>query len=160
MIKKFGIIALAAFSAHTVSADIVKPLDVNYDEYGAVEQSLTGVPGDPVNGAKVFSSKKKGNCVACHTSTALSEVPFHGEVGPTVDGVADRWTEAEVRGIVANAKRTFEGSVMPSFYKVDGFIRLGNRYTGKAHPGGEVEPLLAAQDIEDLVAWLMTLKEE
>ena len=99
-----------------------------------------------------------GNCIACHEVTALNHLPFHGEIGPMLDGVADRWSEAELRGIVANAKIMFEGSMMPSFYKTSGFTRLGDAYTGKAHPEGEVQPLLTAQEIEDVVAYLMTLK--
>lgn len=65
----------------------------------------------------------------------------------------------ELRGIVANAKHTFEGTVMPAFYKTSGFIRPGDGYTGKA-PEGDLPPILSAQDIEDLVAFLLTLKEE
>ena len=83
-----------------------------------------------------------------------------GEVGPSLDGAGDRWTEAELRGIVANAKMMFDGSVMPSFYKTEGFTRLGDAYTGKAYGEGEVQPLLTAQEIEDVVSFLMTLKEE
>ena len=79
--------------------------------------------------------------------------------GPALDGVADRWSEAELRGIVANAKNWFPDTMMPAFYKTEGFIRLGNGYTGKAHEG-DVAPLLTAQEIEDVVAFLMTLKEE
>ncbi|MDE9449124.1 sulfur oxidation c-type cytochrome SoxX [Aliiroseovarius sp. Z3] len=138
------------------NAETVAPADVTYEE-GAVAQSLTGVAGNPAEGAKVVSTKSLGNCVACHEITDLADVPFHGEVGPLLDGAGDRWSEAELRGIVANAKMMFEDSMMPSFYKTDGFTRLGNAYTGKAHEG-EVEPLLTAQQIEDVVAYLMTLQ--
>ncbi|MCK0138626.1 sulfur oxidation c-type cytochrome SoxX [Aliiroseovarius sp. F47248L] len=138
------------------NAETVAPADVTYEE-GAIAQSLTGVAGNPMEGAKVVSTKSLGNCVACHEITDLADVPFHGEVGPLLDGAGDRWSEAELRGIVANAKMMFEDSMMPSFYKTDGFTRLGNAYTGKAHEG-EVEPLLTAQQIEDVVAYLMTLQ--
>ena len=89
----------------------------------------------------------------------LPELAFQGEIGPPLDGAASRWTEAELRGIVANAKKTFEGTMMPSFYKTEGYIRLGNAFTGKAHEG-EVAPLLTAEEVEDVVAFLMTLKDE
>ena len=104
-------------------------------------------------------NKGAGNCVACHQISALPELAFQGEIGPALDGAGSRWTEGELRGIVANAKKTFEGTMMPSFYKTEGFIRLGNAYTGKAHEG-DVAPLLTAQDVEDVVAFLMTLKDE
>ncbi|WP_298819197.1 hypothetical protein [uncultured Roseibium sp.] len=54
----------------------------------------------------------------------------------------------------------FDGSLMPSFYRTEGFIRLGDAYTGEAHGSGEVQPLLTAQQVEDVVAFLVTLKEQ
>lgn len=139
-------------------AEMVAPADVTYDEYGSVEQSLTGKPGNAENGAIVMKSKSQGNCIACHAVTALNDAPFHGEVGPMLDGVGDRWNEAELRGILANAKMTFEGTIMPAYYKVEGYIRPGDAYTGKA-PKGPLDSLLSAEQIEDVVAFLSTLKE-
>ncbi len=144
---------LVAFSA---TAEEVAPTNVMYED-GAVAKSLSGVPGDPASGADIMN-KGAGNCIACHQVTALSHLPFHGEIGPSLDGAADRWTEAELRGLVANAKNWFPDTMMPAFYKTEGFVRLGNAYTGKAHEG-EVAPLLTAQQVEDVVAFLMTLKE-
>jgi sulfur-oxidizing protein SoxX len=91
--------------------------------------------------------------------SALADVPFHGNVGPTLDGAASRWEEADLRGIVANSKMMFEGSIMPSFYKNSDYVRPGNAYTGKA-AGADLPPLLTAQQVEDVVAYLMTLKDE
>lgn len=152
-------LAAAITAAGVAAADTVAPGDVVYDEYGAVEVSLTGVAGDAANGEKVMVTKSKGNCVACHAVSKLSYAPFHGEIGPQLDWVGDTWSEAELRGIMADAKKTFEDSMMPSFYKVEGYVRPGKAYTGKA-PDGPLTPLLSAQDIEDVVAFLMTLKEE
>jgi len=149
-------IAISAFTAAVAMADVA-PKAVVYDS-GAIEKSLTGKPGNAEDGKKVMSTRSLGNCVACHASKMMSDVPFHGTVGPALDGVADRWNEAHLRGIVANAKMTFEGSVMPSFYKTSGYIRPGDAYTGKA--GKEpLPPLLTAQQIEDVVAYLLTFKE-
>lgn len=154
---KRNIIALAlACAASGVIAAEVSPGDVAYD-YGAVAQSLTGKPGDPERGREVIGARSLGNCVACHANSEMSDVPFHGEIGPPLDGAGDRWSEAELRGIVANAKMMFPDSMMPSFYKVDGFVRPGNAYTGKA-ADDSFGPLLTAQQIEDVVAYLMTLK--
>ncbi|GAA6160619.1 MULTISPECIES: sulfur oxidation c-type cytochrome SoxX [Ruegeria] len=144
---------VAAIAAET------DPQDVTYDDYGAIEASLTGAAGDAANGALIVGDKSKGNCVACHAVSALADIPFHGEVGPMLDGAGDRWTEAELRGLVANAKMTFEGTVMPAFYKDDGYIRPGDAYTGKA-PTAPLTSILTAQEIEDVVAFLATLKEE
>lgn len=151
-------LAGVALVASVASAQELAPLDVVFDDYGEVALSLTGVPGDAVNGAAIMTDRGKGNCVACHQVTALADFPFHGEVGPSLDGAGDRWSEAQLRGIVANAKITFPESVMPSFYKGTGYIRPGDAFTGKA--GTEpLPPLLTAQEIEDVVAYLMTIKE-
>ena len=88
-----AIVGSAALAATVASADVVAPENVVYGEYGEVEASLTGAPGNPDEGLKVFTSRALGNCIACHTVTNLLEsVAFHGNVGPSLDGVADRWT--------------------------------------------------------------------
>ncbi|MFP4326728.1 MAG: sulfur oxidation c-type cytochrome SoxX [Paracoccaceae bacterium] len=145
--------------AGAASADEVAPGAVEYGEYGEIAQSLTGIAGDPDNGRAIVVTRSKGNCVSCHTAEKYADVPFHGEVGPPLDGVAERWSEAELRGIVADAKKTYEGTVMPSFYKVAGYVRPGQAFTTK--PAEEpLPPLLSAQEIEDVVAYLMTFNYE
>lgn len=139
------------------AASEIAPKDVVFDQ-GAVAQSLSGAPGDIENGIKVMTTNAKGNCVACHVVAALPKVQFPGDIGPALDGVAGRYSEAQLRGIITNAKHTFEGSFMPAFYKTEGFIRPGNAYTGKA-PEGDLPPILSAQEIEDVLAYLLTLKE-
>jgi sulfur-oxidizing protein SoxX len=153
----YGLAVSATLLASAAFAGEVKPNDVVYED-GAIATSLSGMPGDPENGA-VLMDRGSGNCIACHAVSALSDLQFHGDIGPPLDGVADRWDEAHLRGIVANAKVTFEGSMMPSFYRTEGYIRIGNGFTGKALEG-DVAPLLTAQQVEDVVAYLMTLKEQ
>lgn len=148
--------AFASVAASSVFAEIVAPRQVVFTD-GAIEKSLTGVAGDPSQG-RIFMNKGAGNCIACHSVSDLNDLPFHGDVGPMLDGVADRWSEPEIRGIVANAKNMFPESMMPSFYRIDGFTRPGDAFTGKAAQG-ELEPLLTAQQVEDVVAYLLTLKE-
>ncbi|MEQ6204857.1 sulfur oxidation c-type cytochrome SoxX [Sulfitobacter sp. HNIBRBA2951] len=157
---RFSVITAIAVGclAAGAHAEEVAPTAVKYTE-GAVEQSLSGVAGDAANGRIIVGDKGQGNCVACHMVTDLADVPFHGEIGPMLDGAGERWSEAELRGIVANAKIMFEDSMMPSFYKTEGFIRPGDAYTGKAADPETFGPLLSAQQIEDVVAYLMTLKD-
>jgi len=151
------ILASAAIVAGSMAmAQEVAPTEVSYTD-GAVEGSLSGAAGDPEQGRLVMN-KGMGNCVACHQVTDLPEYAFQGEIGPMLDGAGDRWSEAELRGIVANAKQMFPDTMMPAFYKTEGFIRIGNGFTGKAAEG-PVDPLLNAQQIEDVVAYLMTLKD-
>ncbi|WP_417699093.1 sulfur oxidation c-type cytochrome SoxX [Pseudophaeobacter sp.] len=157
--KRLSLTLAACLIGSAALAAEVAPKDVPFDEYGAVATSLTGTAGDAANGAVIAGTKSQGNCIACHQITALAEVPFHGEIGPSLDGAGDRWSEAELRGLMTNAKMTFDGTMMPAFYKVEGFIRPGDAYTGKA-PTEALTPILSAQQIEDVVAFIATLKEE
>ena len=145
-----GLAAIALMGASVAFADDVKPMAVSFTD-GSVETALTATAGDPVNGRKVFANRKQGNCLACHMNADLSEESFHGEVGPPMDGVADRWTEAELRGIVTNSKMMFEGTIMPAFYVDSGYERPLDDFAGQS--------ILTAQQVEDVVAYLLTLKE-
>ncbi|TCP42448.1 sulfur oxidation c-type cytochrome SoxX [Rhodovulum marinum] len=157
--KKVALSALCLAAGLTMAqAAEVAPGDVERDEYGFVPKPLTDTPGDPVAGRKIVGTKSEGNCVSCHVIAEMSDVPFHGEVGPELDGVASRYPEAMIRGILTNSKNVFEGTVMPAYYKVDGFNRPGEGFTSKPIEG-EIKPLLSAQQIEDVVAYLMTLKD-
>ena len=157
MKRTLSALAVLAVTATYAGADVVAPDEVVTDEYGGIAVSLSGKPGDVDNG-RVLMNKGAGNCIACHEVTALSDLAFHGNIGPSLDGAADRWTEADLRGIVANAKNVFPDTMMPSCYKVDRFIRPGEGYTAKA-AAMPLSPLLTAQEVEDLVAFLMTLKD-
>ncbi len=138
-------------SGTIVSAEPVPPSAVKFND-GMVEQSLTGKPGSAVKGREWFANRKLGNCLACHANSELSEEQFHGEVGPSLDGVADRWSEAQLRAIVANSKKVFgDGTLMPAFYRTDGYTRPAGDFKGKS--------ILSAEQVEDIVAYLMTLKE-
>jgi len=142
---------IAALGASAGWAEDIKPTAVKFED-GAVMASLTGVAGDPAMGRKVFANRKQGNCLACHMNADMAEESFHGEVGPPMDGVSERWTEAELRGIVANSKMMFDGTIMPAFYIDSGYTRIREDFAGTS--------ILTAQQVEDVVAYLMTLKYE
>ena len=149
----FGVIAAGTTVA--MAQDAVAPTEVAFTDMGGIEQPLTDTAGNVENGAALMN-KGAGNCIACHQVTDLEELPFHGEVGPSLDGVATRWEEAQLRGIVSNAKMVFPGTIMPAFYHTGPYERPGDAYTGNAAEG-DLAPLLSAQEVEDVVAYLMTL---
>jgi len=94
--------------ATAATAESVAPLDVQYSEYGEITASLSGMAGDAEAGKVIMTTRGKGNCIACHQVSALDDFPFHGEVGPSLDGVADRWEAAALRGIKSKMwSRTF-----------------------------------------------------
>ncbi|MCK5922858.1 MAG: sulfur oxidation c-type cytochrome SoxX, partial [Methylococcales bacterium] len=127
----------------------VAPADVMYED-GAVVASLTGTPGDAANGRKVFANRKLGNCLACHENPEMSEQLFHGEIGPSLEGVGDNWEEAALRGLLVNSKNVFEDTMMPAFYVDTGYTRVMSKFDGKT--------ILTAQGVEDVLAYLLTLK--
>ena len=130
----------------TASAGAIK-LAVKDD---AIAKSLSGKKGNAKNGRKLAVNRKKGNCLACHVITKLKENPFHGNIGPSLDGVAGRYKEGELRLRVADAKLVNEDTIMPAYYRNTGFHRVMKKFQGKS--------VLSAQEVEDVVAFLMTLK--
>lgn len=157
MTRQLWLASMMAMTVTTQAISETAPTAVVYAE-GAIEASLSGAPGDAATGQVVMTTASLGNCVACHQIGALPDIQFQGNIAPPLDGVADRYSEAQLRGIVSNAKLMFENSFMPAFYKTDGFVRPGNAYTGKA-PEAALPPILTSQQIEDVVAYLLTLKE-
>ncbi|MBN8293928.1 sulfur oxidation c-type cytochrome SoxX [Rhodobacter sp. NTK016B] len=137
----------------------VAPGDVTWVDDVTIPASLTGSAGDAAAGVEIIANRGGGNCVACHEFTSLPDVQFQGNIGPSLDGVASRWSEAELRGILVDAKHMFPETRMPAFYRVDGFIRPGDAYTGRAANPETFGPLLSAQQIEDTLAYLMTLTD-
>ena len=144
IVSAFAAVLMLAGTA--VADGLVKYEVVDY----GIAKSLTGKPGDAVKGEKTFMNRKLGNCLACHQVTVLSSQPFHGEIGPSLDGVADRYNEAQLRMQVVNAKVINPDTIMPAFYRNDGFERVLKKFKGK--------PILNAEQVEDVVAYLKTLK--
>jgi len=145
-------VALAMIcSAGIAFADETKPGDVKFDDT-QVTLSLTGSAGDAAAGKKWFASRKLGNCLACHVNKDLAEQPFHGEIGPPLDGVAERYTAPELRGILINSKIALsDETIMPGFYQIGAGARIAKKFKGGT--------ILSAQQIEDILAYLQTLKE-
>lgn len=116
---------------------------------GAIEESLTGAPGDPARGRAVAAGRD-GNCLACHPAP-IPEEQFHGDIGPDLRGVGSRLSPGELRLRIVDPKRIDETTIMPSYYKVEGLERVARAFAGR--------PILNAARIEDLVAWLAALKD-
>ncbi|MGI9522843.1 MAG: sulfur oxidation c-type cytochrome SoxX [Hyphomicrobiaceae bacterium] len=133
------------------AAETVTPSDVKIND-GELAKSLSGKPGDATAGKNWFVGRKLGNCLACHVNKDTSKQQFHGEVGPPMDGVAERYSEAQLRAIIVNSKAVFgDQTLMPAFYRTAGFNRVNKKFKNKT--------ILTAQQVEDVVAYLRTLKE-
>ena len=117
-------------------------------ESDAIVSPLTSVPGDPARGREWIAGRD-GNCLLCHSLAETGE-RFMGNVAPPLSGVASRLTPGQIRLRVVDPTRVKADAVMPSYYRVDGLDRVAQPYAGK--------PILTAQQIEDVVAYLQTLR--
>lgn len=143
-----GTLSISGFAG----AAEVAPSDVKFmEDNSQIATSLSGVAGDAVAGRKTFSNRKLGNCLACHVNSEMKEHSFHGEIGPELDGVAERYSEAELRAILVDSKKALnDETMMPGFYS----LALGVRVSGKFKD----KTVLSAQQVEDVLAYLQTLK--
>ena len=116
----------------------------------SIPKSLTGKPGDPAKGKKWAIAGRLGHCIACHVMPV--DEPYMGEVGPSLVGVASRYSAGELRLLIVNPKVVNEDTMMPAFYRADGLHRVRKKFVGTT--------MLSAAQVEDIVAYLMTLKEE
>jgi len=145
-------IAAGAFAASAIAGEATAPSKVMVTEDLTVAKSLTGAPGDAASGREVFLNRKQGNCLACHKNSDMAAEPFHGEVGPSLDGAGDRWSAEEIRAIVVNPKKVFgDATIMPAFYRDSGFNRNAKNFKGKT--------ILSAEQVEDIIAYVSSLKE-
>lgn len=138
-----------ANASEPAAAQVVAPDAVRLESM-MVTQPLTATPGDPARGREYVASRSLGNCLACHRISALDEEPFHGDVGPSLDGAGTRWQEGHLRALVVNAKSFFPTTVMPAYYRTSGLNRVRDDVAG--------QPILKAQQVEDVIAFLKTLK--
>jgi sulfur-oxidizing protein SoxX len=122
----------------------------NYTVIGdAIPVSLTGAPGDPARGRSLVLNRAS-TCILCHGGP-FPEERFQGDLAPSLAGSGGRWSEGQLRLRLVDASRLNPATIMPSYYRIDGLARVGSAWRGK--------PILSAEQIEDMVAYLVTLRE-
>jgi sulfur-oxidizing protein SoxX len=115
----------------------------------AIPASLTGESGDAVRGRTLILNRTS-TCILCH-SGPFPEEAFQGDLAPSLSGVGSRWSAGQLRLRLVDASRLNPATIMPSYYRVDGLDRVGAAWRDK--------PMLSAAQIEDIVAYLATLRE-
>jgi sulfur-oxidizing protein SoxX len=110
---------------------------------------LTGAPGDPVAGRKIVLDRHVGLCLLCH-SGPFPEEPFQGDLAPSLSGVGARLSAGQIRLRIVDSSRVNPNTIMPPYFRSDKLQRVAPAYRGKT--------VLTAQQIEDVVAFLVTLK--
>jgi sulfur-oxidizing protein SoxX len=116
----------------------------------SLPQSLTGAQGDPARGRAIVANRQVGLCLLCHSGPFPQE-RFQGELAPDLRGAGARWTEGQLRLRIVDSGRINPASIMPAYHRTEGLTRVAPAFRGK--------PILSAEQVEDVVAFLMTLKE-
>jgi sulfur-oxidizing protein SoxX len=123
---------------------------VSYKIVGdGIPESLTGAAGDAARGRALVLDRTT-TCILCH-SGPFPETRFQGDLAPDLAGAGNRWSASQLRLRLVDAAHFNPDTIMPSYYRTDGFVRVGRNWTGK--------PILNAAQIEDIVAFLATLRD-
>jgi len=140
-------LALLAIIPCQVRAQALRPYEIVGD---AIPQSLTGAIGDPARGRAIVLDRQKGLCLLCHTGP-FPEQRFQGNLAPDLTGAGTRWSEGQLRLKIVDSRRLNPATIMPPYYTMDGLVRVGRNWQDK--------PVLSAEQVEDVVAFLTTLTE-
>jgi sulfur-oxidizing protein SoxX len=144
-----GVLLLSVALGSAVRAQAPERL-ATYQVVGdAIPQALTTTPGDAARGRAIVVNKQLGLCLLCHTGP-FDDEPFQGNLAPDLAGVGARLTEGQLRLRLVDGRRTHPTTIMPAYHRTEGLVRVGPAWQGK--------PLLAAQQVEDVVAFLLTLR--
>lgn len=141
-----GLAVLAAASPALAQTPL-RPFTVVGD---AIPKSLTGRPGDAIRGQAIVTDRRVGLCVLCH-SGPFAGVRLQGDLAPNLAGAGSRWSEGQLRLRIVDASLTNADTIMPPYYRTGRLVRVLGKYRGS--------PVLTADQIEDVVAFLKTLKE-
>jgi sulfur-oxidizing protein SoxX len=128
-------------------ANELRPFSVIDD---AVPESLTGSKGDPVRGRATVADRRVGLCLLCHGGPFPGE-RFQSNLAPDLSDAGSRWSEGQLRLRIIDASRLNPDTIMPSYYRVDGLTQVAATFRGR--------PILSAEQIEDVVAFLVTLRD-
>jgi sulfur-oxidizing protein SoxX len=116
----------------------------------AIPASLTGRPGDAARGRAIVTTRQRGLCLLCH-SGPFPEERFQGDLAPSLAGAGARLTEGQLRLRLVDGRRLNPATIMPAYHSTEGLVRVGRAWQGRT--------VLSAEEIEDVVAFLATLRE-
>lgn len=143
---KVAVGALALLISGPALCEAVRPYDVVGD---AIPASLTGRSGDAVRGRAIVVTRQY-TCLLCH-SGPFAEQKFQGNLAPDLTGTGARWSEGQLRLRLVDASRLNAATIMPSYHRTEGLERVGENWHDR--------PILSAEQIEDVVTYLGTLRE-
>jgi sulfur-oxidizing protein SoxX len=133
-------------AAAPVRAEALRPFAITGD---AIAEPLAGAAGDAARGRAIVADRQKGLCLLCHTG--FPEQRFQGTLAPDLRGAGARWSEGQLRLRIVDSGKLNPATIMPAYYRIEGLTRVGSAWQNK--------PVLTAEEIEDVVAFLVTLKD-
>jgi sulfur-oxidizing protein SoxX len=140
------VFAVGLLLAPVVQAQELRPYTIAGD---GIPAPLTAEPGDAARGRAVVANRTTGLCLLCHAAP-IAEERFQGNLAPDLAGTGSRWTVAQLRLRVVDAAAVNPGTIMPPFHRTEGLVRVSRAFAGK--------PILSAQQVEDVVAYLASLR--
>ena len=135
-----AILLLVALNLNQVAAQTIMN--------GVVEEPLSAMPGDPVRGRVIVASRQSGLCLLCH-SGPFPEERFQGNLAPELTSSVARYTGPQLRARIVDASYFNPSTIMPAYYRIDDLHRVAPKFAGQT--------ILNGQEIEDVVAFLLTL---
>ena len=139
--------ALASVCGNATGETALRSYEIVGD---AIPASLTGGKGDPARGRAIVANRQVGLCLLCHTGP-IPEERFQGTLAPDLKGAGTRWSEGQLRLRMVDSTRLNPATIMPPYYRVEGLNRVAPAFAGK--------PVLNAEQIEDVIAYLVTLRD-
>lgn len=139
--------AVIGLAASALAADQPRAYVVEGD---AIPGSLTGTAGDPERGRAIVGNRQVGLCLLCHAGP-FPEERFQGNMAPDLAGAGSRWSEGQLRLRIVDAGRLNPATIMPPYLRTEGLNRVARPFADK--------PILSAEQIEDVIAYLTTLKD-
>ena len=115
----------------------------------AIPSSLSGQPGDPIKGRTIVTSRQTGLCILCHAGP-FSEERFQGNLAPDLKLSVANLSAAQLRARLVDPSKTNTNTIMPAYFRIDHLQRVAPPFVGKT--------VLSAQEIEDVIAYLLTIK--
>jgi sulfur-oxidizing protein SoxX len=137
----------ALLTSTATSADELRPFAIAGD---SIAEPLTGTAGDAARGRAIVADRQKGLCLLCHIGP-FPEQRFQGTLAPDLRGAGARWTAGQLRLRIVDSGKLNPATIMPAYYRIEGLTRVGSAWHNK--------PVLTANEIEDVVAFLATLKD-
>ena len=139
--------ALVASIAGSAWAQGAMPFAVVGD---SIPKPLADKPGNTGRGRAIVANRSVGLCLLCHAGP-IAEERFQGDLAPSLAGAGGRWSVAQLRLRIVDGARLNPDTIMPPYYRTTGLQRVAKPFEGRT--------ILTAEQIEDVVAYLATLKD-